>query len=315
MFGMADMKDYLKQYGISSEINYNPITKNYRIRAIKGTTAVCRYVPTIERALTEAEYEAVKSERMKILDDIVQTILEYEIKNEKKEKENAMNNNNINWKVADMKIDSSLYDGEQIACKLIGRLNPITRFNPMTLVEDLEKKLNAPERKDSISAQAYAYLVNDMYSTKKLVDSAKLPVIKKVIFNDPATIVIWADETKTVVKAENEVYDPEKGLAMAITKKALGNEGKYYDTIKKWLDTYEAPVSVEKSFAESMQEAAKNIKKLAKALNDKKKKEEEHDARWLACQRLNNALYDPKATKKDLPNAMCEARDYLESDS
>lgn len=60
--------------------------------------------------------------------------------------------------------------------------------------------------------------------------------IKKVIFNEPATIVFWSDNTKTVVKcAEDEVYDPEKGLAMAIAKRALGNEGNYYNTFRKWL--------------------------------------------------------------------------------
>ena len=59
--------------------------------------------------------------------------------------------------------------------------------------------------------------------------------IQNVIFNDPATIVLWNDGTKTVVKAENEDFDPEKGLAMAIAKKALGNKGNYYDIFKKWL--------------------------------------------------------------------------------
>ena len=59
--------------------------------------------------------------------------------------------------------------------------------------------------------------------------------IKNVIFNDPATIVFWNDGTKTVVKAENEPFDPEKGLAMAIAKKALGNKGNYYNEFKKWL--------------------------------------------------------------------------------
>ena len=38
--------------------------------------------------------------------------------------------------------------------------------------------------------------------------------IEKVIFNDPATIVIWADGSKTVVKCqEGDVFDKEKGLA------------------------------------------------------------------------------------------------------
>ena len=63
-----------------------------------------------------------------------------------------------------------------------------------------------------------------------------LCTIKRVIFNDPATIILWADGTKTVVKCvKDETFDPEKGLAMAIAKKALGNEGWYYDIFKAYL--------------------------------------------------------------------------------
>lgn len=58
--------------------------------------------------------------------------------------------------------------------------------------------------------------------------------IKRVIFNNPATIVFWKDGTKTVVKCEGEEFDQEKGLAMAISKRALGNTGRYYDTFKEW---------------------------------------------------------------------------------
>jgi hypothetical protein len=61
--------------------------------------------------------------------------------------------------------------------------------------------------------------------------------IKKVIFHGPATIVYWADGSKTVVKATNEAFDPEKGLAMAIVKKLYGNKGNYFNEIKKWLPT------------------------------------------------------------------------------
>lgn len=63
-----------------------------------------------------------------------------------------------------------------------------------------------------------------------------LPDIADVIFSGPATIIKWTDGTKTVVKCGKvENFDPEKGLAMAITKKALGNKGNYYETIKKWM--------------------------------------------------------------------------------
>lgn len=59
--------------------------------------------------------------------------------------------------------------------------------------------------------------------------------IKRVLFYNPATIVYWKDGTKTVVKIQDgEIFDKEKGLAMAIAKKALGNEGNYYTTFKKY---------------------------------------------------------------------------------
>lgn len=60
--------------------------------------------------------------------------------------------------------------------------------------------------------------------------------IKKVIFNDPATIIIWGDGTKTVVKVQNgEVYDPEKGMALCCAKKLLGNKSNFNNEFKKWL--------------------------------------------------------------------------------
>ena len=61
--------------------------------------------------------------------------------------------------------------------------------------------------------------------------------IKKVIFNDPATIVLWEDGTKTVVKCmEGDTYSKEMGLAMCICKKALGSQ--YHRVFKEWV-TYE----------------------------------------------------------------------------
>lgn len=65
-----------------------------------------------------------------------------------------------------------------------------------------------------------------------------LPKIKNVIFNPPATIIFWQDDTKTVVKAVNEPYDPEKGLAMAISKKAFGNNQSYYSIFEKNLKKF-----------------------------------------------------------------------------
>lgn len=43
--------------------------------------------------------------------------------------------------------------------------------------------------------------------------------IKKVIFNKPATIIIWENGDKTVVKcSKDDIYDPEIGFVMAVIK-------------------------------------------------------------------------------------------------
>ena len=60
--------------------------------------------------------------------------------------------------------------------------------------------------------------------------------IKNVIFSGPATIIIWSDGDKTIVKKSDceAEMDKEKGLAMAIIKKAYkdaGKEGSYFRRI------------------------------------------------------------------------------------
>ena len=110
--------------------------------------------------------------------------------------------------------------------------------------------------------QYIRYFMNAIYGASKFE-------IKKVIFNAPATIVLWADGTKTVVKATNEEYDPEKGLAMAISKKALGNKREYYHTFLHWLKKYKN--SEELTFNIKLTDvstASKAIEGLAKVIRE-----------------------------------------------
>jgi len=45
----------------------------------------------------------------------------------------------------------------------------------------------------------------------------------KVIYNPPATVVIWSDDTKTVVKTtDGEKFDPERGFLQAFYEKFSG---------------------------------------------------------------------------------------------
>lgn len=82
--------------------------------------------------------------------------------------------------------------------------------------------------------------VSDLLKNKTVIYNGNIyNDIKDVIFNDPATIVFWADGSKTVVKCQKgETFDPEKGLAMAISKKVLGNDYGYYETFAKHVGRY-----------------------------------------------------------------------------
>ena len=102
----------------------------------------------------------------------------------------------------------------------------------------------------------------------------KFPDIKDVIFNNPATIVFWADGSKTVVKCQDDdIYDPEKGLAMAISKKALGNRREYYHTFIHYLKKHERDeFKFESLDTVSLADAAKNFRKFAERLKGKRKR-------------------------------------------
>lgn len=59
--------------------------------------------------------------------------------------------------------------------------------------------------------------------------------IKKVIYNDPATTVIWHDGSKTTVKCHDEdTYDPVIGFLLCIIKKV--SDGRGYSALCKPLD-------------------------------------------------------------------------------
>lgn len=62
----------------------------------------------------------------------------------------------------------------------------------------------------------------------------KMPILEKVIYNNPATICQWSDGTKTVVKvSDGEEFNEEAGLCACIAKKFLGSRAKVLKTVKK----------------------------------------------------------------------------------
>ena len=94
-------------------------------------------------------------------------------------------------------------------------------------------------------------------------DKVNIPEIRNVYFNGPLTCVIWTDGTKTFVKNADgdHNYDPEKALAMAISKKALGNKYNYYKEFEKWIPKEDA-----KFYLKILLEASKELSKISKSL-------------------------------------------------
>lgn len=118
------------------------------------------------------------------------------------------------------------------------------------------------------------YLYNDVLTTygpyaSRYMGSIGLSMkIKKVIFNNPATIVFWSDGSKTVVKCiEGDVFDPSKGLAMAISKRVLGD--KFKKTFRDWLPKKEI-----KDIGISFASATEALKKLSETLSVSDNKDE-----------------------------------------
>lgn len=78
------------------------------------------------------------------------------------------------------------------------------------------------------------YIANDEKAIKAAMWEWKITP-KKVIFNGPATIVIWQDDTKTVVKkSEDDTDDREKAIMYAILKRQFGSRAKMNRYLKQF---------------------------------------------------------------------------------
>lgn len=80
------------------------------------------------------------------------------------------------------------------------------------------------------------------------------PAVRRILFNDPATVVFWKDGTKTVVKAtDSDKYVPYYGFLAALAKKIYGSNAKVQEMIRPWLpkedDVSSAPPEKKKSSA------------------------------------------------------------------
>lgn len=134
---------------------------------------------------------------------------------------------------------------------------PIAKVTSCEIKQDVGADLYLDVRAVTLSKEEGNKIMSRYYSHKTTE-------IKRVIFSDPATIVFWADGSKTVVKAHNEDYDPEKGLAMAVCKRLYGD--KYHRVFKDAMKSYEKETVI-KDFEGAMAKTRETIQTLVKELN------------------------------------------------
>lgn len=129
-------------------------------------------------------------------------------------------------------------------------VDPKTTEKRFMFVPDLSMYGYMDTRKRASICQELARIFHmEPLQPKSQKTSFYLPEIQRVIFNNPCTVVIWKDGSKTIVRCQNgEPFDEEKGLAMAFAKKALGNRGNYFDEFRKWLPKIEEKQRKEKPF-------------------------------------------------------------------
>lgn len=81
--------------------------------------------------------------------------------------------------------------------------------------------------------------LSEWYKFAKVADDS---IISRVIFNDPATIILWSDGTKTIAKTHgDDAFDPEKGFAVACAKKLLGGGNAFRMEFAKWTPVDKEP--------------------------------------------------------------------------
>ena len=121
----------------------------------------------------------------------------------------------------------------------------IARFMLLEYVYKNAKTADKKNLEDIMEAvrSAKYYLTPKMEDTpasetdNKSGEAADFASIKQVIFNDQATVVVWFDDVKTVVKCQKgDTFDKEKGLAMAICKRLYGNKSNFNNLIKKYVN-------------------------------------------------------------------------------
>lgn len=164
-------------------------------------------------------------------------------------------------------LESTIYindRAEAIADAINRRMHHIYNEREANMVDvkfnDLEKDLKElgielhtiRSSSGEVGCEIEGYFRPEVYKTRKKPVKKPtwvcqvLPKMKKVIFNGPATTILWKDGTKTTVKCQKEdVWSDEVGIAMCCLKRVLGNEGNFNNIFREAMKVAEVQTKKE----------------------------------------------------------------------
>lgn len=96
-----------------------------------------------------------------------------------------------------------------------------------TIYKELEQEINNSFLENELDEDEIDNDLNLIRMIEELEEEEQYNYLafEKIIFNDPATIVIWADGTRTVVKAcKEDKFNKEVGLKTALLQRVFGKE-------------------------------------------------------------------------------------------
>ena len=96
-----------------------------------------------------------------------------------------------------------------------------------TIYKELEQEINNSFLENELEEDEIDNDLNLIRMIEELEEEEQYDYLayERIIFNDPATIVIWADGTRTVVKAcKEDKFDKGVGLKTALLQRVFGKD-------------------------------------------------------------------------------------------
>lgn len=96
-----------------------------------------------------------------------------------------------------------------------------------TIYKELEQEINNSFLENELAEDEIDNDLNLIRMIEELEEEEQYDYLayERIIFNDPATIIIWADGTRTVVKAcKEDKFDKGVGLKTALLQRVFGKD-------------------------------------------------------------------------------------------